>query len=412
MATSLSEVALLDDPAFYAGDPHAVFARLRREQPVFWVERTKFWAVCTHSAIHTVLRDAERFSSEGDQQLVAWTQDREHFMRFSDDVELPPPTARNLITSDPPFHTTFRKMALRTGRFGIKAMPGLEVEMAPFLDALAGELAAGVTGEADHLVSAPLASAATAAFMGLPPSFAEPLRTWSETIEPPGSGNVTERKQTGAEAVTEMWTTFTELLDDAEHGGTVNLLREQQHDAPDVDTDTLLALLCDIAVAGIESMRNMVTSGLVALAQHPDQWHAVASGQVTVQAAVEEILRWVSPAPSQGRVATTDVTLEGQQISAGDRLLLMFVSGNRDESIWADPDRFDVGRKQTEPHVAFGWGTHLCIGASLARMCMRRVLDLLIEHGIGFELASEPIRESGFNATAQYSSAPMSFSAR
>ena len=106
---SLTVLARLDDPAFYANDPHAVFKRLRREAPVFWIEPTGFWAVTSYEAVHTAFTDPERFSSLGDQQLVAWTQDREHFMRFSEDAEFPPPTARNLITTDAPFHTVFRK---------------------------------------------------------------------------------------------------------------------------------------------------------------------------------------------------------------------------------------------------------------------------------------------------------------
>lgn len=406
---SLSARARLDDPAFWADDPHAVFKRLRREAPVFWIEPTGFWAVTTYAAVHTVVTDPERFSSRGDQQLVAWTQDREHFMRFSEDAEVPPTTARNLITSDPPFHTVFRKMVLRTGQFGAKAVPRIEERLAPFVDDLGHSLAAGAAGETDEILSAPLAAAAIACFLGLPLEFAGSLRRWSEAIEPPGSGDIAQRKQTAAEAVSEMWTVFRELLDADSHHGTLRRLREQQLLTDEVDTDDLLELVCDLVVAGVESTRNMVTSGLVAFAQHPDEWARIQSGEASVDNAVEEILRTVSPAPTQGRVATGDTTLAGQPINAGDRLLLVFASANRDESIWTDPDRFDVTRSLKDPHLAFGRGAHLCIGASLARLTMRVILETLSRNHVRFELTAPAKREPGFNATGQYASAPMSF---
>ena len=406
---SLAALARLDDPAFFADDPHAVFKRLRREAPVFWIEPTGFWAVTTYEAVHTVVTDPERFSSRGEQQLVSWTQGREHFMRFSEDAEVPPPTARNLITSDPPFHTVFRKMVLRTGQFGVKAVPGIEACLSPFVDDLGRSLAAGAAGEADEIVSAPLAAAAIACFLGLPLEFAGSLRRWSEAIEPPGSGDIAQRKQAGAEAVSEMWTVFHDLLDADSHHGTLRLLGDQQKLTDEVDTDDLLELVCDLAVAGVESTRNMVTSGLVAFAQHPEEWARIQSGEASVDNAVEEILRTVSAAPTQGRVATEDTTLAGQPINAGDRLLLVFASANRDESIWTDPDRFDVTRSPKDSHLAFGRGAHLCIGASLSRLTMRVILDTLLRNDIRFELTAPAKREPGFNATAQYASAPMSF---
>lgn len=407
---SLSVLARLDDPAFYAGDPHAVFKRLRREAPVFWIEPTGFWAVTSYEAVRTVFNDAERFSSRGDQQLVAWTQDREHFMRFSEDAEFPPSTARNLITSDAPFHTVFRKMVMRgTGQFGAKAVPEIEGRLSPFVDDLGHSLAAGAAGEADKIVSAPLAAAALASFLGLPLEFAGSLRRWSEAVEPPGSGDIAERKQAGAEALLEMWTVFHELLDSDSHHGTLRLLREQQKLTDEVDTDDLLILICDLVVAGIESIRNMVTSGLVAFAQHPEEWARIQSGEASVDNAVEEILRWEAPAPTIGRVAAEDTTLAGQPIKAGDRVLLMYGSANRDESVWPDPDRFDVTRSTKVPHLAFGRGAHLCIAASLSRLTLRLILDTLLGNNIRFELTSPTKREPGFNATAQYASAPMSF---
>ena len=206
-----------------------------------------------------------------------------------------------------------------------------------------------------------------------------------------------------------MWTVLHDLLDGDSHHGTLRLLRDQQNLTDEVDTDDLLELVCDLVVAGVESMRNMVTSGLVAFAQHPEEWARIQSGEASVENAVEEILRWESPAPTIGRVAAEDTTLAGQPINAGDRLLLMYGSANRDESVWTDPDRFDVTRSPKDPHLAFGRGAHLCIAASLSRLTMRVILDTLLRNDIGFELTAPAKREPGFNATAQYASAPMSF---
>src|SRR3546814_650990 len=125
---------------------------------------------------------------------------------------------------------------------------------------------------------------------------------------------------------------------------------------------------------GAETTRTVIARSLIAFAEHPDQWEAMHADPTLVPGAVEEMIRWVTPLNNMFRVATADATIGGRPVREGDRLALLYPSGNRDEDVFDDPFRFDI-RRSPNQQIAFGFGTHFCLGASPARVELRLLIE-------------------------------------
>jgi cytochrome P450 len=138
-------------------------------------------------------------------------------------------------------------------------------------------------------------------------------------------------------------------------------------------------------LAGHETTRNSISGGMLALLEHPAEWERLRRDPGLLPTAVEEMLRWTSPIMHMARVASRDVDIRGQRIRAGEKVVLWYPSANRDEAVFAAPDRFDIGR-HPNPHLAFGLGQHFCLGAGLARVQMRTLFAALIERRVTIEL--------------------------
>jgi cytochrome P450 len=152
--------------------------------------------------------------------------------------------------------------------------------------------------------------------------------------------------------------------------------------------------LVQLLVAGNETTRNMISGGLVALADRPADWERLRRDRALVPTAVEEMLRWTSPVVSFMRTATHDTELSGQAIREGEPVLMLYASANRDERQFGPTaDRFDIGRDPNH-HVAFGFGAHFCIGATLARIEARVLLEELLDRFDAVEPAGDVERSS------------------
>jgi cytochrome P450 family 142 subfamily A polypeptide 1 len=157
----------------------------------------------------------------------------------------------------------------------------------------------------------------------------------------------------------------------------VGILVHAEMDGDRLDDDTLIFETLLILIGGDETTRHVLSGGMEALLQHPEQLDTLRNDPGQLPRAVEEMLRWVTPIKNMVRTATRDVVLGDQKVEAGDELMLLYPSANRDEDVFEDPFRFDVGRTPNE-HVAFGFGPHFCLGASLARLEISVMLDELV----------------------------------
>jgi cytochrome P450 family 142 subfamily A polypeptide 1 len=179
----------------------------------------------------------------------------------------------------------------------------------------------------------------------------------------------------------------------------MSVLVHAEIDGEGLDDEALLQESLLILVGGDETTRHVISGGMYALLRHPEQYALLRREPARVGVAVEEMLRWVTPIQNMNRTATRDVTLHGESIRAGDKVLLLYPAANRDESVFAEAQRFDATR-QPNPHVAFGgYGAHFCLGASLARLELRIMFEELLSDAPLLELASTdppPLRPSNF----------------
>lgn len=156
--------------------------------------------------------------------------------------------------------------------------------------------------------------------------------------------------------------------------------------------DDLLTYCKFLLVAGTETTRNLISSGVELLSQHPDQRRALVENPSRIPDAVEEMLRISSPVLAFCRTAKVNTVIRGQAIAAGDYVAMLYASANRDADIWPDPDRFDMNRPRERPHLAFGFGPHICLGATLARMEGRVLFEELLKTFPDFEVVGPAVR--------------------
>jgi cytochrome P450 len=159
-----------------------------------------------------------------------------------------------------------------------------------------------------------------------------------------------------------------------------------EEDPPQLREEELQMFFSLLFAAGADTTRNAIAGGVLALAHHPDEFHALRDDRTLMPTAIEEIVRWTHPASYNRRTATRDVELRGQPVRAGDKVVFWEASANRDEDVFVDPFRFDV-RRDPNPHLGFGRGTHHCLGASLARLEIRVVLDELLDATEALDIA-------------------------
>jgi cytochrome P450 len=178
---------------------------------------------------------------------------------------------------------------------------------------------------------------------------------------------------------------------DASADSLLQVLRNAELAGEQVDLATFAGLFVQIAIAGNETTRSTLSGGLLELMRHPDQYSRVASDRELIPSTVEEFLRWLTPVHYFRRTATQDTELGGARIRAGDRVVMMYASANRDEEVFDRAQHFDIGR-DPNPHLAFGFGEHYCLGAALGRLEARIFLEEFFSAFSGIELAGEPAR--------------------
>lgn len=370
----------LTDPAFFAGDPYPRFARLRREAPVAWNDELGFWAVTAHADVLAISKDPETFCSSRGILLMDLGR------------ELPEiPGA--LLYVDPPEHQRYRRLvqpAFAPSR--IRALEGFVRERArSLLDRIEPGTPIDVVAE----IAVPYPLYVIADLLGVPAEDWPLFYRWSELL----IDAATVQTDESMAAAVEMADYFMAVIAEKQQrpgDDLVSTLATVEVDGERLNEGELMMFCGQLLVAGNETTRNLVSGGLVALADHPDQWRRLVEDRALVPTAVEELLRWTTPVTSFMRTATRDTVVHGQPIAEGEPVLLLYASANRDEAEFGpDADRFDVGRDPNH-QLAFGFGEHYCLGAALARLEGRVFLEELLDRVRTVERAG-PVRrlESG-----------------
>jgi cytochrome P450 len=379
-------IDLTDLDSFLDGFPYDVFATLREQAPVWWHPPTEhtpggegFWVVSRYRDVVAAGSDTATYSSDG-------TSVRAGGGTLVEDLPAGTAPGAMLNMTDPPRHAVFRR--LFHGNVAPRILRGIEDDLrdrsARIVDA------AVAAGECDFLrdVAAELPLQAVAQLLGVPQEDRHQLFAWATATLDYADRDLGQASDASRRAATEMYAYGTALLERKRVDPGDDLLSVAATatiDGEPLTPQEQRMVFSLLVAAGSETTRNAIAGGMLALVGRPDLWAALHDDRGLLGPAVEEMLRWTSPTPYNRRTALVDAELAGVPIRAGDKVTLWWASANRDPEAFADPDTFDIGRTPN-PHVAFGRGPHFCLGAALARMEMRVILDALLDRVGGFEV--------------------------
>ncbi|WNG52072.1 cytochrome P450 [Archangium minus] len=367
-------------------DPFPFYARLRREAPVTFAPAFHLWLVSRYADVVTVLKDARTFSSRDTlRPPVALPREVMALLEpagYTSDYPL--------LGDDPPAHTRLRALVGKAfNQARVNALePRIRQLVSDHLDTLlGGEPRAELISE---LIS-PLSMSVMTELLGLPASSAERIKQWCDDEKLFFVPIPLEQHLRAARGVADFRRYLRELVEDRRKSPRDDLISSllqarTEGDRP-LDTDELVALTCVLVFAGHETSTNLIATALHHLLRHPGVWGELRKDTYLVRNAIEETLRYDSPVVGMMRTTTAPVQLGGTALPEGARLFLLFASGNRDESVFEQGERFDIHRASAVRHLGFGHGIHYCVGASLGRLEAQLTLEALLERLPGMRLA-------------------------
>lgn len=364
------------DGEWYAGEPWDDYAWLRRHSPVHRDEANGLWAIARHADVVAIEKDPRTFcSSKGFRPNT--------------------PPDGSMISQDDPRHARQRRLVYKG--FTPKQVAGMEEHCRSLVRGILDQVAPRGSCDFTQDVAVPLPMIVIAEMLGVRVEDRDRLQHWSDELIKGADGKVTDEVIAQFADFCEY---ITEVIEDRRENPRDDLtsilthavVADEDATTHSFDLDTLISELLLILVGGNETTRNVISSAMEALVANPDQRDALIADPALVQTAVEEFLRWATPILNFRRTATRDTEIEHVSIAEGDSVLLLYGSANRDESVFGeDAGRFDVMRNPN-PHIAFGFGTHFCLGASLARLEIRVMYEELLRRLPDIELTGPVVR--------------------
>ena len=382
----------LTDGRFFAGDKHAAFDWMRANEPLYR-DTNGIWAVTLHEDVLDVSRRPRIFCSRHGFQPDA-------------------PPMPMMINMDRPQHLVRRNLVNRgfTPRRVAGMEPGIRRVCTEILDAVCER------GECDFVrdVAAPLPLIVIGDMLGVAPEDRDDLLRWSDVMVSATGSPDPSILQKARQALLEYGEYNRKVVADRRSRGPeddlVSILVHAEIDGERLDDDSILDESLLILIGGDETTRHALSGGSYELIQNPEAHRRLIENPGAIPTAVEEMLRWVTPIQNMMRTATEDTVLRGQEVTEGDRLLLMYASANRDERVFERNHVFDIARSPN-PHLAFGFGNHFCLGNNLARLELRVMLEELGRRMPDLAYAGEappPTHEANF--IVGYETMPVRFS--
>lgn len=386
----LSDIDIADPDLYAVGAPLDRYARLRREAPVFWHDEPGgpgFWAITKHADVVTVSKDWTTFSSLLGGIFIP---------------DLPKDDGRaspdNLAVMDPPRHTQYRNL------IGKSFTPNVISQMEPFIHERVSALLEPLIerGRFDFMedFAMRLPMAIILRMVGVPAEDEAQLTEWIiKILTVDEDFKVSDEEKA---ATTERFMAYAHDLAASRRGNPkddlLSGLMAAEVDGVKLSYREFGMFFMLLLAAGTFTTRIVLGNGVLALIEHPDQRAKLIERAELFPSAVEEILRYCPPIVHFRRTATRDTELRGQKILAGQKVVVWYVSANRDEDVFANPDVFDIERKPND-HVAFGHGPHFCLGNALARLTMRVAIGQCLERMPNLEIGGqiERLRTNNFN---------------
>ena len=349
-------------------------AALRATEGLVHDARNDLYYVARHADINTVAHATDVFSSA-------------RGVTYFDSMPL------SFVTMDDPEHARMRRTVSR--QFTARYVSGLRERTRVYVDRALDAIQPGEPVEVVDVLTAPIPLQIIAEMLGLPASDLRFIRSWTDAMMDAGG----RLEEPGVlESATGSFLSWTEYVDAQVADRIANpgsdLLSALANSGDEaLDRDALAMFATTLMVAGNETTRHTASKAILTLANHPDQLSRLVDESVPVSTAVEEVLRWTSVARVMMRTVTRDTAVAGTALRSGDRVALLYPSGNRDELVFENADQFLVDRTPN-PHLAFGVGAHFCLGASLARMELDAILTGLLRRYAHLALDAEPVYRS------------------
>lgn len=363
------------------------FAQLRRDMPVSWTPDSPYgpyWSVVTHDLVSKVELDPATYSSSWENGNITITD--------------PPPESnlQNFIAADPPVHTAQRKVIQPA--FAPSQMKTREQQVRERCAYLLDKLPIGESFDWVTQVAIPQTMGMLCILFDMDPDAeTADLKRWSDYASGVGENSQTEEYR--AEWMVQMQAMlarFDQLLDERRAADPADDLLSRMVHSEAMGNMTPLERLSNIAlliVGGNDTTRNSISGLVPALDEFPDQLDVLHGDAKLIPNAAQEIIRWQTPVLHMRRTTTCDTQLGGQAIPAGEKIVMWYISANRDESVFPDADRFDVRRENARRHLAFGHGIHRCVGARLAEIQIATVIEEIIARNWRVVPQGNPVRQ-------------------
>jgi len=380
------------DGHWYAGQPLADWAWMREHAPAYWDAKNEVWALTRYDDVLAVEKNPATFSS----------------------YRAPRPHGRHLpmmISMDAPEHS--RRRSLVSRGFTPRRVRDHEATIRRICTDIIDRVAS--KGACDFVwdVAAPLPLLLIADMLGFPPESYDELLRWSDdliratTADPPP-----DVAQAGAAAMRGFREFQRGVIADRRakppQNDLVSILCHAEIDGERLDDESIIQESLLILIGGDETTRHVMTDGMLALLEHPDEMAVLRDDPAKIEVGVEELLRWVSPIKNMARTVTRDVEMHDQMMREGEQVILMYASANRDPEVFEEPDRFNVQR-HPNPHLAFGFGPHFCLGAALARLELHVMFGELLRRLPDLHLAGEPRPRRSSNFISGPEAMPVAF---
>ncbi|MFE4956068.1 cytochrome P450 [Streptomyces sp. NPDC056653] len=387
MTTLTSDDVRIEDPDFYFKDRKEVYTRLHAEHPVFYYEPLDLFVLSKHEDIREAARSPETFSSGRGlhlHQLRLEPEETEAYATLYGPGE-------QFAYADPPRHGQLRGVASRS--FAPRALAYLRDYVQAQVDTLVSGIVPGEPFDFVESIAATLPIKVAECFIGLPSGHAEEIRGWSDALE-------SLKLIHGAENIRKAVSQFQEMNEffraqfEAKRArpgeDLISSLLAAELDGQPLTESTLL-IYCSLFLAGgSDTTRSLLAGMALALAEYPEQLERLRAEPRLLDGAIEESLRWTTPARGFLRTVTHDTEVRGVTIKEGQRVYLLFDAGNRDPEVFENPWTYDIRRPNAAAHLSFGYGPHLCIAAHLARLETRLFYQALLSRFSVIEKAGEP----------------------
>lgn len=379
------------DGGWYTEDPHEIWSWMRREAPVYYDENSCVWGIARYEDVLAIEKDPITYSSTG--------APRPHLAAMP-----------MMISMDDPAHR--RRRALINRGFTPRRVDALEPKVSQMCRSIIDRICE--QGSCDFVwdVAAPLPLLVIAELLGFDEDTYDDLLRWSDDMLRATTSAPSDEL---AQAALEANLAFRELQlrvignrRSEPRDDVISILCNAEIDGQRLNDESIVSECLLLLIGGDETTRHVISGGMRALLEHPGQWADLRDNEALLPNAVEELLRWISPVKNMSRIVTSDVELRGQRLAAGDYIINFYPSANRDESIFDRADQLDI-RRDPNPHLAFGFGHHFCLGASLARLELRVMFRELAARLPELALTTDqlPIRASNFVSGLE--SMPISF---